>query len=270
MKYSSERVVPETHQNNWEDYLIFIMHKKTYEFASPYIRNSVVLDFGCGEGYGTHMLSSFSQHITGIDVNKDTIAKAKNKYSGPHINFQTVQPTEIAPLPFPNGNFDVILSFQVMEHVTDVNIYLKEICRILKRGGKVIIATPNAKFRLLPFQNPWNKYHTQEFTHEQLKGILSIFFIEVKILGQTLKNPWLKVEKKRISFNKWLLWPFTNKLIPNSIRCLCLRGLGKMAAALKKSFKKNSAPINSDNDPVVILEENIKEAPFFIAFGTKI
>jgi 2-polyprenyl-3-methyl-5-hydroxy-6-metoxy-1,4-benzoquinol methylase len=77
-----------------------------------------------------------------------------------------------------DNSFDVVISFQVIEHIKDDFNYLKEIHRVLRPGGKALITTPNIKMSLS--RNPW---HIREYTSNELKGLGQKVFSSVKMLG---------------------------------------------------------------------------------------
>jgi 2-polyprenyl-3-methyl-5-hydroxy-6-metoxy-1,4-benzoquinol methylase len=158
-KNTGERVVAEHYVRTRESYLIYIMHIVTYNYARSYVIGKDVLDMGCGTGYGTALIADSCLSISGVDISDEAIAYAKEKYQHPNLAYKTIHKVEDAPLPFADQKFDVVLSFQVIEHISDTRTYLTEIQRVLKPGGVFIVATPDRSTRLLPFQRPWNRYH---------------------------------------------------------------------------------------------------------------
>ena len=93
-----------------------------------------------------------------------------------------IDPVKARALPFPDGDFDVVISFQVREYVEDVDSYLKEIRRVQKPGGRLLLTTPNSSLRLLPGQKPWDRFHVREYIYRAIKNTLRIGvpFVEVK------------------------------------------------------------------------------------------
>jgi 2-polyprenyl-3-methyl-5-hydroxy-6-metoxy-1,4-benzoquinol methylase len=191
MKKTSERVSPDQ-QPTVEDQLIFQMHFKTYEHAASFVKNKTVLDIGSGDGYGSYYLKGQAQKVIGVDVAKESIEAANQKYQAAHLEFNHLTSDT---LPFKEHTFDLVVAFQVIEHVPDEKLFLKEIHRVLKPGGRVILSTPNAKIRLLFFQNPWNKFHIQEFTQEDLSNLLKVNFTDIQFWGLSLQEPYLSIEK---------------------------------------------------------------------------
>ena len=235
MDFTSERVSPQQYQNNLEDYLIFITHEGNYRHVLNACQDKKVLDCGCGDGYGASILSSLAGSVNAVDVSEKSIEEAKRKYVTKNLTFETILPIEEKVLPFSDNTFDVIVSFQVIEHVLDDTSYLADIHRVLKPGGRFCCSTPNAKVRLLSFQNPWNKFHVREYTPDSFREKLDQVFRNTELYGLGLSEPWGKLEKKRFHTNKWVLWPVTNKFIPDPLRVFLLSGIWK----LMQSFRKN-------------------------------
>jgi len=199
------------------------MHVKAYEQALSSLAGKTVLDFGCGAGYGADILAKHVNHLIAVDVSEEAITNAAAKYSANNLHFQHIEPIEKVPLPFSDDSFDVVLSFQVIEHIKDTGAYLREIQRVLKPCGKFFLTTPNAALRLLPGQRPWNRFHVKEYNYDSLRQTLEKEFASVKIGGLTAVEAWLKMEKSRTNRIRWLLFPFTNVLVPNVIRKGVLR-----------------------------------------------
>jgi len=270
MSYTSERVSPSNCELNIHNLLIYLLHEKTYRFVKPHIKNLKVLDLGCGDGYGTKILTEEASHIIGVDISKHAINAARMKYPDKNITFQTIRSLEIEPLPFKNASFDAVISFQVIEHIGDTNKYLNEINRVLKINGKFFLSTPNASYRLLPFQNPWNKFHIKEFTIGELSCILAKNFDSTKLYGLGFKEPWATIERNRTTLNKWLLWPITNKLVPASLRKIFLHIIWKIVIPLKYTKKY---PFSDDQEPsienVTITEDLVELNPCIISISIK-
>jgi 2-polyprenyl-3-methyl-5-hydroxy-6-metoxy-1,4-benzoquinol methylase len=263
-EYTSERVSPDEYSSSTEDRLIFLLHQKTYLFALDYVGAKNVLDFGCGDGYGTRMLAERSAVILGIDVDPAAIELARKKYSHPSLAFRHIGGL---PLPFESESFDVVLSFQVIEHVDDVPFYLEEIHRILKKGGRFLLTTPNAKSRLLFFQNPWNKHHLREYTPGQLTQVLTPDFQIEHVHGLTYTPDWIAVENRRVYRNKWLLWPLSNKLVPDSLRRRLLQSVWNFAHRKDVQPRSSVARLPKIDD-VVVTSSDVPASPSLLVIST--
>lgn len=184
------------------------------------------MDFGCGEGYGVNILSQAAADITAVDTSREAIDAAQEKHCGDNLRFVPIVSTQDILHRFEKGSFDAIVSFQVIEHVDDVDEYLLAIKALLRSGGKFYCTTPNRSVRLLPFQNPWNKFHIREYNLKDLDRTFRKHFDEFEIKGITANQEILDIETRRVLKNSIVLWPFTNILVPQKYvwpACLALK-----------------------------------------------
>jgi ubiquinone/menaquinone biosynthesis C-methylase UbiE len=146
---------------------------KAYYLAQPYI-NGQVLEIGCGEGRGLDLLAPDSEAYTALDKIQEIIDRLQGSY--PKIKF--IQ-GNIPPMSMLEDNtYDVVISFQVIEHIKEDSAYLQEIHRVLKPGGKAIVTTPNIKKTLS--RNPW---HIREYTADELTDLAKTIFPTVTMKG---------------------------------------------------------------------------------------
>lgn len=163
-------------------------------------RNARVLEVGFGSGYGAHFLSTRFPDILATDMSDEAVSYAQQRYPG--IRFRRAAATD---LPFPADSFDAVVSFQVIEHVSDDQRYVQELHRVLRPGGVLLLTTPNRRLRLLPFQRPWNPYHVREYTDMQLLRLLRPVFPEAAIAGITARQDLQQREKARVRQRPLLL-----------------------------------------------------------------
>ena len=215
---TSERVTADAYQAREGDYLIYLFHLATYDFAIPYAAHRRVLDFGCGTGYGAHRISPECASITGVDVSASAIDFARDHYQAARLDFRHIAPVEREPLPFADASFDVVLSFQVIEHVPDADRYLAEAARVLAPGGVLVVATPDRTTRLLRGQRPWNRYHLVEYAPAGLHALLGRHFREVELHGMGADPAIIGRELRRIRRVKWMMLPFTFPGAPEAWR----------------------------------------------------
>jgi len=217
-EFTGERVLTPHAMHSKENYLIYLFHQATYDFARAYTTAAKVLDYGCGSGYGTHALAPACASITGIDISPESIEYCKHNYQAHNLQYLLVQPSHKPLLPFPDAEFDIVLSFQVIEHVHDVPQYLAEIARVLKSGGTFICSTPDRSTRLLPFQRPWNRFHVHEYDAARLQKALRPEFTTVELLRMSGPVAMLLPELHRTARVKWLSLPVTLPGLPESLR----------------------------------------------------
>jgi len=235
---TGERLIPEGFSSK-EEYLMYLRHIFAYNYAINQISsNDLVLEVGSGEGYGTNILSKKAKSIVGLDVDPEAIEHANQKYKSKKCEFTHYTGKKI---PFPDNTFDKVISFQVIEHVTDDEQYLKEIYRVLKNNGDYIVSTPNRNHRLKPNQKPWNRFHLREYSPEGLLELLSKKFDKVKIWGIFGVGTAQDIEINRINKIRKII-----SLDPLGIRHILPETVKLKAAKLARiiSYDKNHTESN--------------------------
>jgi ubiquinone/menaquinone biosynthesis C-methylase UbiE len=109
-----------------EAYGLHLMHSAAYEEAARLIPLGRFLDLGCNNGHGSYKLSQYGHEVIAVDVSAEALADAKRRFSTANLEFRQVSGLE---LPFESDSFDLITSFQVIEHIVDMDPYLNEIRR---------------------------------------------------------------------------------------------------------------------------------------------
>ena len=151
---------------------ITIEHLHRYALAKEFVKGKKVLDIACGEGYGSHLLAETAEMVQGVDIDEIVIAKAKNKYAGRNLSFVA---GSVEKIPFETSSFDVVVSFETLEHISAHDIMLGELKRVLKPGGILLISTPDKKsYSDKPgYSNP---YHQKELSEEEFRILLKKYF----------------------------------------------------------------------------------------------
>ena len=129
-----------------------------------------VLEIGTGMGYGIEVIAPSAEKYTTIDK-----SQAYDATLPTNVTFQQM---EVPPIGFADESFDYVISFQVIEHIKRDKEFIKEVSRILRKGGKFIVSTPNAPMSLT--RNPW---HIREYTESELKTLLNSDFSIVETFG---------------------------------------------------------------------------------------
>lgn len=177
------------------DHCLRLMHLRAYDEAVAHAPGCDVLDVGCNTGYGTVRFAPVAARVVGVDVSPGAIEAARQRASDGRPEFVLTSGFE---LPFPGDSFDLVTSFQVLEHVPDPLAYLREIARVARPGGTVILATPNAAIRLDPGMTPWNRFHVHEYLATELRDLLGQVFPEVTILGMFGTPTLYETEIRRV------------------------------------------------------------------------
>jgi len=155
--------------------LLYDEHIVRYRLAAPLASGRRVLDIASGSGYGTALLKEAgAAQVIGVDADFIAVREAKQAYPG--IDFKV---GDAAKLNFENKSFDLITSFETIEHLPDVSAYLEELARVIDDKGLVLISTPNKT--VFGQKNP---FHIKEFTKTEFDEVLKKHFAHVEILEQ--------------------------------------------------------------------------------------
>lgn len=157
-------------------------HASRYAFALPLVEGKSVLDIACGTGYGLGLLRSKAKFVTGVDID----AEAAKEALGECGDNASVLLGNGLGLPFADAQFDVITSFETLEHLHERSSFLAELWRVLKPGGALVLSTPNANYSRPVNGKPANPFHIHEYTPEELRGELEAHFVITDLLGQSL------------------------------------------------------------------------------------
>jgi 2-polyprenyl-3-methyl-5-hydroxy-6-metoxy-1,4-benzoquinol methylase len=160
--------------------LMIARHFCAYKYAQDFVSGKEVLDIGCGEGYGSDFLAGYALSVLGIDYDAAVIDYAKDKYQKPGLSFSVLDIKNLAGL---GRKFDVICSFQNIEHIRDTDKLLKDISGLLKDDGVFICSTCNIKDASPNSKVPFNKFHVKEYSYNEFKEMLEPVFNSVGISG---------------------------------------------------------------------------------------
>lgn len=189
-----ERIYP-----NASDLFANLQHQRhlaAYAFASKLCIRKRVLEAGCGAGYGTAFLSQHAGHILGVDRNPEAIKYAAEHYIRQNLEFRQM---DFQKMDFPPSSFDVVVSFQVLEHLTTPDQFLQNVKKILKAEGVLLLTTPNRCLRLNEGEKPWNPFHEHEYDAGELSSLLKKYFNRVDITGLFGKDNAQELEVTRVN-----------------------------------------------------------------------
>ena len=169
---------------------------KPYVVAHQWVKGDL-LEVGCGEGRGIECLLPSVSTYSAIDKIESAVARLREKY--PLGKFVS---GHLPPLPYLDASFDAVVSFQVIEHIENDVLFLKEIFRVLRPGGVVLITTPNRRMSLS--RNPW---HVREYSADELTTLTQTIFPNVEMKGISGNDKVMSYhERNKKSVAKIMRW----------------------------------------------------------------
>ena len=155
-----------------------LFHLDRYEFAKSYCSDKRVLDGACGTGYGAAMLSNVAREVVGIDCSIDAIRYASENYATGNVSFGHAF---VEMSPFSDASFDVVTSFETVEHTLCPQAHMAEIVRLLSPdSGCAIVSSPN--------QWGLTDHHFFDFNAAMLRQLVDQFFSRVSFFYQNPRN----------------------------------------------------------------------------------
>jgi ubiquinone/menaquinone biosynthesis C-methylase UbiE len=178
LEFTGERFTPECVREIWYE------HWHRYAFAQPLARGRRVLDAACGEGFGSAMLARDATAVLGLDLAPQAIEHARARYGDrARLEFRVGDCTRLEALP--DASFDLITSFETLEHVHEQERMLDGFARLLAPGGLLLVSTPDKRTYsdLTGFRN---EFHVRELYRDQFEALLAPRFAHARIYGQKL------------------------------------------------------------------------------------
>jgi SAM-dependent methyltransferase len=178
LPFTGERFTPECVRE------ISYEHWHRYAFAKALAGGRRVLDAACGEGYGSAMLAAVATSVLGLDIGTEAVAHARRRY-GKHANlgFEQADCTRLEQ--YPDASFDLIVSFETLEHVEAQEALLDGFARLLAPGGVLLVSTPDKRnySDLTGFRN---EHHVRELYRGEFEALLDARFSQRRIYAQKL------------------------------------------------------------------------------------
>ena len=177
LPFTGERFTPECVREIWYE------HWHRYLFAWRIAEGKRVLDAACGEGYGSALLARTARSVLGLDIDASSIAHARERYgSQGNLRFEAGDATLLDVEP---ASFDLIVSFETLEHVEAQERMLEGFARALTDDGVLVVSSPDKRTysEVAGFRN---EFHTRELYRDELLALLKPHFPHVRLYGQKL------------------------------------------------------------------------------------
>jgi SAM-dependent methyltransferase len=178
LELTGERTAPGV----WHETYWYARHLAAYLAVRERCRDHVVLEAGCGEGYGCDVLAATARAVVGVDYDGPALARARHRHGGSAAFTRA----NLVALPLADGCVDVAVSLQVLEHIWTPHELLGEIVRTLRPGGLLVLTTPN-RLTFSPTlgrgERPTNPFHVKEYDASELAELVGEHLDVVSVGG---------------------------------------------------------------------------------------
>lgn len=153
-------------------------HQTRYRLARRFCRGKKVLDLGAGTVYGSAIIAPVSSAVVALELHFPTLQYALRRYRQKKIHAINASGEK---LPLKDNSFDIVVLYEVLEHVEKAGVLLDEAGRVLGKDGLLILSTPNRSV-LQPSET--SPFHVKEYDSEELSRLLSRHFRKVALFEQ--------------------------------------------------------------------------------------
>ena len=230
-----------------------------YRYALTLACDRSVLDAGCGEGFGTVTLADVARTVVGMDYSADAVATCRRTWPRPNLRFVRHDLTALGAYP---ERFDLIVSFQVLEHLVDPGPFLTGVHAQLVPGGRLLLTTPN---RLTSFSE--NPYHVHEYSAAELRQLLDGVFRTVTILGMHGDTKVAAFDRARARAVHRILRldPLhIRRLLPPSVLTFAF---ARLAVLVRRRVRRTIGPERIGPEDFYVGEQSVDDAIDLIALG---
>lgn len=178
LPFTGERFTPECVRE------IAYEHWHRYAFVQPLAAGRRVLDAACGEGYGSALLARAGGQVLGVDIGDEAVAHARARYAGQAgLRFEQGDATALDALP--EASFDLIVSFETLEHVHAQERMLDGFLRLLAPGAVLLVSTPDKRTHT-DLGGEMNPHHVRELYRDEFEAMLAARFPARRLFAQKL------------------------------------------------------------------------------------
>ncbi len=213
-------------------------HVLRYLWVSQFAQHKTVLDAGCGHGYGSYYLSDgIARSVLAIDNDVDAIEFASQNYHGDNLEFRVMDVTKLILEP---NSFDVVISFEVIEHLRDVKDYLEGVKNILKPSGLFVLSTPNKEYTIKTYTSgrSINPFHVREYNPSELIDLLGKYFT---VKGVYAEFSDVDLRSRTQEFRDYAygcrMPRVLRRLFPNSVKNMWLKMKGLQRPLPRENFR---------------------------------
>lgn len=232
-----------------------VEHLHRYAITIEYIKGKTVLDIASGEGYGSKLLSKYAEKVFGVDIDETSIKAAKEKYNSKNLEFK-IGRADLIPLE--DNSIDIVISFETLEHHDKHHEMIREIKRVLKANGVLIMSTPDKKYYsdVTKFKN---QFHIKELYEKEFKELINEYFKNAQFYFQNMfKGSLIIPEQNNFNFKsfegdfdtinfesfvpKYIITIACDGILPDKINLSCFDGQSivlKEQEDLINNIKKN-------------------------------
>jgi ubiquinone/menaquinone biosynthesis C-methylase UbiE len=159
---------------------IEIEHLHRYFLARELCRGLDVLDIASGEGYGSALLAQTAASVIGVEIDEKAVDHANASYDLTNVTFKLGDAREI---PLEDNSVDAVVSFETLEHFFEHNKFLREVKRVLRPNGRLIISSPERDV-YSPLESNANPFHVNELSRVELESLLHSYFQNMGLIFQ--------------------------------------------------------------------------------------
>lgn len=155
-------------------------HIHRYLFARELCRGVDVLDIAAGEGYGAALLAQSARSVVGVDLDLAAVEHARATYRRDGLRFLQ---GDARVIPLPDASVDRVVSFETIEHFFEHEAFLREVRRVLRPGGQLIISSPDRDV-YSPLGGHVNPFHVHELSRREFHELLLKHFPHCDLYSQ--------------------------------------------------------------------------------------